>query len=77
MTDIKAAQFGLEPLPLNFRAIVVIHRESQKVCTEIVHIFLIDERGHDVENILMDGLYSFLLAFSLTLVKVINTLLVG
>ena len=48
MTDIEAAQLGLESLPLNFWAIVVIHRKSQKVGTELVHVFLIDERGHDV-----------------------------
>ena len=48
MTDIEAAQFGLESPPLNLWAIVVIHRESQKICTEIVHVFLIDERRHDI-----------------------------
>ena len=48
MTDIEAAQFRLVYLPLNLRAVVVVHRESQKVCTELVHVFLIDKRGHDV-----------------------------
>ena len=48
MTDIEAAQLGLVSLPLNFRAVVVIHRESQQVCTELVHVFLIDKRRHDV-----------------------------
>ena len=48
MTDIEAAQLGLESLPLNFRSVVVIHRESQKVCAELVHVFLIDKRGHDI-----------------------------
>ena len=48
MTDIEAAQFGLESLPLNFWTIVVIHGESQKVCTELVHVHLIDKWRHDV-----------------------------
>ena len=48
MSDIEAAQLGLESLPFNFRAVVVIHCESQKVCTELVHVFLIDKRRHDV-----------------------------
>ena len=48
MTDIEAAQFGLESLPLNFGTVVVVHCESQKVCTELVHVFLIDKRRHDV-----------------------------
>lgn len=48
MTDIKTAQFCLVSLPLNFRAVVVIHSKSQKVCTELIHVFLIDKRGHDV-----------------------------
>ena len=48
MTDIEAAQFGLVSLPLNFRAVVVIHRESQQVCTELVHVFLIYKRRHDI-----------------------------
>ena len=48
MADIEAAQLGLVSLPLNLRAVVVVHRESQKVCTELAHVFLIDKRGHDV-----------------------------
>ena len=48
MTDIEAAQFGLVSLPLNFRAVVVIHRESQQICAELVHVFLIYKRRHDV-----------------------------
>ena len=48
MTDIEAAQLGLVSLPLDFRAVVVVHCESQKVCAELVHVFLVDERGHDV-----------------------------
>ena len=48
MTDIEAAQLVLVSLPLNFRAVVMVHCESQKVCTELVHVFLIDKRGHDV-----------------------------
>ena len=74
MTDIEAAQLSLESLPLDFRAVVVVHCESQKVCTELVHVFLIDKRGHDVEKVFMNGVQLFLLAFCLTLIKVIDTL---
>ena len=48
MTDIEAAQFRLVSLPLNLRAVVVVHCESQKVCTELVHVFLIYKWRHDV-----------------------------
>ena len=48
MADIEAAQLCLVSLPLNFRTVVVVHCESQKVCAELVHVFLIDKRGHDV-----------------------------
>ena len=44
----KAAQFGLVSLPLNFWAVVVIHRESQQVCTGLVHVLLIYKWRHDV-----------------------------
>ena len=47
MADIEAAQLCLVSLPLNFRAVVVVHCESQKVCTELVHVFLIDKWRHD------------------------------
>ena len=77
MPDIEAAQFGLESLPLNFRTIVVIRCKFQQVCTELVHVLLIDERGHDVERVFMNGIQFLLLAFCLTLIKVINALLIG
>ena len=48
MTDLEAAQLFLVSLPLNFWAVVVIHSKSQKVCAELVHVFLANKRGHDV-----------------------------
>ena len=48
MAVIEAAQLGLVSLPLNFRAVVVIQRESQQICTELVHVFLIYKWRHDV-----------------------------
>jgi hypothetical protein len=77
MTDIKAAQPGFESLPLDFGAIVVIHCKTQQVCAELVHVLLIDKWRHGIENILMNGLYSFLLTFRLTLIEVIYALLIG
>ena len=48
MTDIEAAQLSLVSLLLNLRTIIVIHGESQKVCTELVHVLLLYKWGHDV-----------------------------
>jgi hypothetical protein len=48
MADIEAAQLVLESLPLNFRSVVVIHGKSQQVWAELVHVFLVNKRGHDV-----------------------------
>lgn len=77
MTDIEAAQLFLVSLPLNLRAVVVVHCESQKVCAELVHVFLVNKRRHDVADVFLNGVQLFLLVFSLTLVEVVDTLLIG
>ena len=48
MADIEATQLCLVSLPLNFRTIAVIHGEPQQVGAELVHVFLVNKRGHDV-----------------------------
>ena len=77
MADIEAAQLSLVSLPLSFWTVAVIHGKSQKVGAELVHVLLIDKRRHDVADVFLNGFQFPLLAFCLTLIEVINTLLIG